>query len=152
MSSCVRLLISFCEVFLVTGRLLLSLIITLTVSTACVLSAAIAGSCCVFPGWLCCCLMERRVRSLGDVCTPILHSGPHLPPARGIPSAGTGLVGSVNLLPIILSRSAQPPEELNRMEVNGGICKLELLYKSSRRWECFQLREYFRVCAPPLRR
>lgn len=103
------------------GRLLLSLLITLAVSAADVWSAAMAGGRCVSFDWLWCRLREGRVRRPGDVCTPMLHSGPHRPPARGTPSAGTGLVGSATLLPIILCRLGQPPEEPNGMEASSDI-------------------------------
>lgn len=111
-----------------TGRLLLSLLITLTVSTVDDLSAGMASGRCVLLGWLRCRLMEGRVRSPGDVCTPTLHSGPHRPPARGTPSAGTGLDGSATLLPILVFRLGQPPEELNGIEAGGAISQLQQDY------------------------
>lgn len=111
-----------------TGRLLLSLLITPPVSTVVVLSVAMESGRCVLVGWLLCRLMEGRVRSPGDVCTPTLHSGPHRPPARGTPSAGTGLVGSATLLPILLCRLAQPPEELNGMEASSDISQRQQDY------------------------
>ena len=61
---------------------------------------AVVSGCCVLVGWLLFLFREGRVLRPGEVCTPTLHSGPHCPPARGTPSAGTGLVGSATLLPI----------------------------------------------------
>lgn len=116
---------------------------TLTVSAAEALSADIAGGRRVSFGWLRCRLSEGRVRRPGDVCTPMLHSGPHRPPARGTPSAGTGLVGSATRLPIILCRLAQPPEELNgavassdiRRQQSAGLNPIEVGNDSSFRNE-----------------
>lgn len=104
-----------------TGRLLLSLLITSAVSAEVGFSVALVSGRCVLVSWLPCRLMDGRIRSPGDVCTPTLHGRPHRPPARGTPSAGTGLVGSATLLPMLHYRLAQPPEELNGIEASGDI-------------------------------